>query len=87
MVGNSNAFLNGILETPVYMLQPEGFQSGGPRAVCMLKKTLYGLKQAPKEWNVLKTGLEEMGFEQSTTDQALWIRKAAKAMPATYTLH
>jgi hypothetical protein len=73
MVDISNAFLNGVLETPVYMLQPPGYETGAPGAVCKLKKTLYGLKQAPKEWfNVLKKGLEAIGFKQSDADQAFW---------------
>ena len=69
----SNAFLNGQLEQPVYMRQPEMFSSGQPGEVCILRKTLYGLKQAPREWfAVLAGALRGMGAQQSDYDQALW---------------
>ena len=69
----SNAFLNGNLDIPVYMAQPEGFDNGNPNEVCKLKKTLYGLKQAPREWyRVLSEGLGGLGLTASENDQALW---------------
>jgi hypothetical protein len=87
MVDISNAFLNGVLETPVYMLQPQGYEMGAAGTVCKLKKTLYGLKQAPKEWFlVLKKGLEAIGFKQSESDQAFWVFLSSTGI-TVYTLH
>jgi len=84
----SNAFLNGVLDQPVYMAQPEGFQVGGPKYCCKLKKTLYGLKQSPREWfKVLADGLESVGFTQSENDRALWIRPKINRAARVLLLH
>jgi len=81
----SNAFLHGELKHPVYMRQPEGFESGDPSVSCQLHKTLYGLKQAPKEWyNVLRDGLTSSGFVACDSDLALW--KTAST-PVVYLVH
>jgi hypothetical protein len=83
----SNAFLNGDIDKPVYMKQPEGFTSGNPKLSCRLKKTLYGLKQAPKQWYlVLSKQLAALGFTPSDNDPALWIKEATKTTPAVYIL-
>jgi hypothetical protein len=43
------AFLNADIKEDLYMVQPQGYETGG--MVCKLKKTLYGIKQAPHDWN------------------------------------
>jgi hypothetical protein len=69
------AFLNGDLEEVIYMRQPAGYEQGGPRTVCRLRKALYGLRQAPRAWHAkLKSTLEKMGFEASVADASLFVR-------------
>ena len=67
------AFLNGELEEEIYMKQPPGYQDGGPKTVCHLRKALYGLRQAPRAWHTrLKKELEEIGFVASEADPGLF---------------
>ncbi|CAI7903372.1 unnamed protein product [Closterium sp. NIES-54] len=63
----TTAFLNGVLEEEIFMVQPEGFDDGSGR-VLRLKKTLYGLKQAP-----MRGVLEEIGFTPSSADHSLFM--------------
>ncbi|CAI7875765.1 unnamed protein product [Closterium sp. NIES-54] len=61
----TTAFLNGVLEEEIFMVQPEGFDDGSGR-VLKLKKALYGLTQAPRQWYLKLRGvLEEIGFTPS----------------------
>ncbi|CAI7804533.1 unnamed protein product [Closterium sp. NIES-53] len=69
----TTAFLNGVLEEEIFMVQPEGFDDGSGR-VLKLKKALYGLKQAPRQWYLKLRGvLVEIGFTPSTTDHSLFM--------------
>ncbi|CAI7797212.1 unnamed protein product [Closterium sp. NIES-54] len=69
----TTAFLNGVIEEEIFMVQPEGFDDGSGR-VLRLKKALYGLKQAPRQWYLKLRGvLEEIGFTPSTADHSLFM--------------
>src|SRR4051812_32522015 len=70
----SHAFTNGDLEETIYMKQPEGFHSGRPGQVCLLKKSLYGLKQAARMWNLkLHAALVSLGFNRLNSDRSIYI--------------
>ena len=46
------AFLNGLLEEELYMMQPEGFiDPKGTNKVCKLQRSSYGKVQASPCWN------------------------------------
>lgn len=42
------AFLYGLMDKLVYVVQPTGFEDGTSRVGCKLLKPLYGLKQSPR---------------------------------------
>ena len=71
----TSAFLNGELDTEVYMKQPSGFiVEGKEDYVCRLKRSLYGLKQAPRCWNTtLDHQLKKMGFQQHSSDSCIYV--------------
>lgn len=51
----NNAFLNGDIDSEVFVQQPPGYvqlSSDGKPLMCHLKKALYGLRQAPRAWFV-----------------------------------
>ena len=73
MLDIKTAFLNGELEQPLYITQPQGYEADDPTLVCHLNKTLYGLKQAPRAWHLkLKAELEKLGFTESRADAGLF---------------
>jgi hypothetical protein len=72
------AFLNGVLEEEVYMVQPPMFNDGSGR-FWRLKKALYGLKQAAREWHrALAKLLSDLGFERCASDPALYVCKVGR---------
>ena len=82
------AFLNGEIDKPIYMEQPEGYaKENQEHLVCLLKKSLYGLKQAPRIWNKLLTkSLEAEGFQQLQSDNCVFVRHVENGIEiiATY---
>lgn len=71
-----SAYLNGEMDTEVFMVQPPGFvDQEHPDYVCKLNKTLYGLKQAGRSWNLLANEyLLELGFKRSSADTCIYVR-------------
>lgn len=71
------AFLHGTLDEDIYMEQPEGMEEPGKEDwVAKLEKSLYGLKQAGRMWmQKLHQSMTAEGFEQSTADHSLYLRK------------
>jgi hypothetical protein len=70
------AFLYGLLDEDVYVIQPHMFEFGGDGddiLVCKLKRALYGLKQASKVWyNTIHKFLTELGFKRSNSNHAVF---------------
>ena len=71
----SNAFAQATLEEEVYISLPQGFaHSEGADVVLRLNKSLYGLKQAALCWyELLKKGLEDIGFKMQSNTPCLFI--------------
>jgi hypothetical protein len=66
------AFLNAILDDPIYIYPPRGL-GFGPNVVWKLLKCLYGLKGSPRGWNItFHSFLIEIGFTQSPIDPCLY---------------
>ncbi|CAL8134718.1 unnamed protein product [Orchesella dallaii] len=67
------AFLNSVLDKPVYMEQPEKFTTG-ENLVCKVQKGIYGLPEAPLAWyKTIKKVLVEMGFTATQGDPCVYI--------------
>ena len=68
------AFLNGEIDTDIYIDQPEGFRHPKhPQHVCKLQKGLYGLKQSPRLWNKrIDTFLALQSFQRCKTDLCVY---------------
>ena len=67
------AFLNGSIDSEIYMSQLEGFvDTDHPNFVCKLKKSIYGLKQSARCWNVtLDDFLVSSGYRKSNADNCV----------------
>ena len=73
-----SAFLNGEIDTEVYVDQPPGFEvHNQEHKVYKLKKALYGLKQAPRAWyDTLSEFLMEHGFIKGKVDTTLFLKQS-----------
>lgn len=70
-----SAFLNGDIDTLVFLRQPEGWSLDNGVSVCLLRKSLYGLCQAARVWyRVLSKTLEENGYKRLSADIACWVK-------------
>jgi hypothetical protein len=80
------AFPNALIDTTIYIEQPEGFISSSyPNHVCLLKKALYGLKQASRQWQkLLASLLDKLDFTPLQTDTATYISTSKKIIIATH---
>ena len=68
-----SAFLNGSIDTAVFLRQPQGFTLDG-HSFCLLRKSLYGLCQAARAWyTVLDHTLQALNYRRLTSDLAVWI--------------
>lgn len=68
-----SAFLHGVIDTDIYMKQPQGFEDGTNR-VCKLNKAIYGLCQAARKFYLVLDGIMEgIGYHRLAGDWAIWI--------------
>ena len=73
----NNAFIQAVLEKPIYMSIPRGFKSKhGPSGCVKLLRSLYGSKFAPRNWYMhLRQALLKLGFKESPIDPCLLYKK------------
>lgn len=73
----SNAFVQAVLEDPVWIHLPRGFRSSHQRKTCLrLRKSIYGLCIAPRLWaETLFAALRSEGFIASKNDPCLMMKK------------
>uniref|UniRef100_A0AAV1VF38 Reverse transcriptase Ty1/copia-type domain-containing protein n=1 Tax=Peronospora matthiolae TaxID=2874970 RepID=A0AAV1VF38_9STRA len=76
------AFLNGLLDEDIYMVQPDGHVDGDhPDFVFQLKRSLYGLKQSPRMWNqTINKFMLELYFKICGTDHCIYVKRADQDM-------
>jgi hypothetical protein len=70
-----SAFLQGPIDTEVYMYQPEGyFMDAQENLVCLLLRSLYGLRQSPRIWWLQLDGfLVSLGFSRCLSESCIYI--------------
>ena len=73
----TNAFVQSILKTPVWIHLPRGFVSKlGPGTCLRLRRSLYGLRRSPRLfYETCIAGFKKLGFVPSTFDPCLLFRK------------
>ena len=78
------AFLNGEIDTDIYINQPPGYEKD-TISVCKLNKGIYGLKQSPRLWNKrINTFLINVGFERCLTDPCVYHNPTDQTILAIY---
>ena len=75
------AFLNGSIDSEIYMTQPEGYVDvERPNHVCKLRKSIYGLKQSARCWySTLDQYLISSGYRKSNADGCIYIKLSTNA--------
>ncbi|PLW22360.1 hypothetical protein PCASD_15893 [Puccinia coronata f. sp. avenae] len=83
------AFLNGHLDSPIYMEQPPGFEDPThPDWVCEVNRSLYGLKQLPRQWNIeLHKAFIDIGWINSKYDPTLYFKLDSGRLVGALTTH
>ena len=72
------AFLNGDIDTEIYIEPPQGYRQK-PDQVCKLRKGLYGLKQSPRLWNKrINDYLTDNQFKRCVSDPCIYYRHYAE---------
>ena len=72
------AFLNGQINSEVYVNQPKGYEDGTNR-VYKLSKALYGLRESPRDWyECFDECITKLGFERSNVDLCLYKKRKYK---------
>ena len=71
-----NAFVQSVLEHPIWIHVPRGFRSAKQNTCLKLKKSLYGLINAPRLWyDHLLTFILSEGFTQGSTDKCFFYKE------------
>ena len=72
-----SAYLNGEIDTDIYIEQPQLFEERNKAQwVCKLKKGLYGLKQAGRIWHeTLHKYLLSKEYTQLESEPSVYIKK------------
>lgn len=81
------AYLNGVLDKPMYMRQPRGFVKEGEESkVCLLQRPLYGMVQAGHIWwKTLEKGYSTLGFHASKADPCVRTHMEGECYTVTMT--
>ena len=76
----TGAYLNGVLDRPIYLIHPLGKADENGRPVYLeCRKTIYGLKQSGFCWaKLLHNYLTEAGFKRSNADSCMFRLKTTR---------